>query len=302
MSIVRKQDIEEEKKNKRIALISSVAFHGALLLAFLFVIAWRAPDPPLPEYGIELNFGLDKQGSGQIQPDRPVGSTEQPAETKQEVKNDVPEDSPEPTATEAKPQEAKPVEQPVTTKQESPVVVKEPKKEEVKKVETPKEKVQEKPVETKEPVKSDPNAVYNPNKSQSTADKSQSKTGTSGSQGDDVNKTGDKGDPKGSLDAKALYGKQGGGDGGSSFNLDGWNWDYIPKPNVPDNETGGRIVFKIIVDSNGEVRSIEKIESSVSVATEKACREAVEKLTFTKTGLNVPSMSTGTITFVVRSH
>ena len=54
---------QKEKKNKRIALFTSLGIHAAILLLFFFLVAWRAPNPPLPEYGIELNFGLDDQGS-----------------------------------------------------------------------------------------------------------------------------------------------------------------------------------------------------------------------------------------------
>jgi protein TonB len=291
---------QQEKKNNRIAFATSAAIHVLLFVAFLFAVAWRAPDPPLPEVGIELNFGTDDQGSGDVQPETPVGKPEA-TEEQQQVKNDQPAEDDQPVSAEPKPQESKPVEQPVVSKQESPVTVKEPKKEESKPVETQKEKTPEKPVETKEPVKKDPNAEYKPTTSKTTADNNQAKSGTTGSQGDDANKAGDKGDPKGSLDANALYGKPGGGDGGSSLNLAGWEWDEVPKPDVPNNESG-RIVFEIKVDQNGEIVSIVTKERSVSLEAEKICRKEIEQLTFTKTGANVPNISTGTITFVVRSH
>jgi protein TonB len=50
---------QQEKKNKTIAMITSVGIHGLLLLAFMLMMAWRAPNPPLPEYGIELNPARD---------------------------------------------------------------------------------------------------------------------------------------------------------------------------------------------------------------------------------------------------
>jgi outer membrane biosynthesis protein TonB len=253
----------------------------------MFAVAWRAPDPPLPQVGIELNFGLDQQGSGDVQPETPVGE-EPKEEITEESQQELPEDEVKPA--EPTPQESKPVEQTAVTKQESPLVVKEEKKEE----EKPKEKVQEKVVE-KTPVKEEVKAAYKP-----TAEKTETKTGQPGSQGDDANKTGDKGNPEGTLDAKALYGKAGGGAGGSSLDLAGWQWDEIPKPNVPNNESG-RVVFEIKVDGDGEIISIKTIERSVSLEAENICRKEIEKLTFSKTGVNVPSLSTGKITFVVRS-
>ena len=74
-----------EKRNNRIGWITSVGIHAAVFLLLFFMVAWRAPNPPLPEYGIELNFGLDDQGSGDLQPQTPVGNNaegeEKPVET-----------------------------------------------------------------------------------------------------------------------------------------------------------------------------------------------------------------------------
>ena len=56
----------------------------------------------------------------------------------------------------------------------------------------------------------DPKALFDPD-AKKTAD---TKNGKSGSQGDDENKAGDKGNPEGKIDAQALYGTPGGGGGG----------------------------------------------------------------------------------------
>jgi len=63
---------QQEKKNKKIALLSTAGIQGLMLLMMFLVIAWRAPFPPMPEYGVELNFGLDTEGSGDVQPEVPV--------------------------------------------------------------------------------------------------------------------------------------------------------------------------------------------------------------------------------------
>ena len=246
---------------------------------------------------------------GDVQPETPVGNKGQQEEEPEESKPKVQEETPKVEEKETKPVESKPVEQQIVSKVESPVVVKEKKEDEVKPVEKPAEKPVEKKVEPKvekkpveEKPKVDPEAVYKPKAAQSTSDSktTDTKAGTPGNHGDDPGKTGDKGNPEGSLDAKALYGKPGGGAGGSSLELSGWNWDEIPKPNVPNNITG-RIVFEIQVDSEGELRGINIIENSLNPEATKACREAVEKLTFSKTGTNVPDISKGKITFVVRA-
>ena len=91
--------MSEEKKNQRTALIVSSVFHVGLLILFFFLIAWKRPDPPLPEYGIELNFGLDDTGSGE---------TSQPEPTKvieEEPIEEVPEEQPVEQVTETPPVE-----------------------------------------------------------------------------------------------------------------------------------------------------------------------------------------------------
>jgi outer membrane biosynthesis protein TonB len=294
-----------EKKNKRTALIYTTVIQVVFVIALFFIVAWRAPDPPLPEYGIVLNFGTDDQGSGDVQPETPVGNegTEE-EEPEVESKPKIQEETPKVVEEETKPVESKPVEPQVVSKVESPVVVKEKKEEEVKPVEKPQEKkvepkVEEKPVEKP---KVNPEAVYKPNAQQSTSESksTDAKAGAPGNHGDDPGKTGDKGNPEGSLEAEALYGKPGGGAGGSSLELSGWVWDEKPSPNVPNNESG-RLVFEIKVDSNGDIVSIKTLERSVSTSAEQICRRAVEKLTFSKTGANVPEISTGKITFLVRA-
>lgn len=277
---------ERERKNKRTAMLTTAGINVVVLLLLLFIVAWREPNPPHPETGIELNFGMDMQGSGAVQPEQPVRSSEVPKE--EEVSEPAQEETQE--ASEAQ-DEVKPVEQAVTA-QESPVEVKE---EKAKPVEKPAEKKEEKKQQTETPVKKepvpDPNALFNPNKTKGTD-----------SHGDDKDKAGDKGNPQGQIDKNALYGNAGGGGGGSSLSLDGWQWDSRPSPAVPDHEMGGIVRFEIKVDDNGDIISIRTVERSVSPETEKICRREVEKLTFSKTGVNVPPVTTGTITFVVRSR
>jgi outer membrane biosynthesis protein TonB len=302
---------KQERKNSWVAFLSSVGIHGTLLLLMFFIVAWRPMNPPPGEFGVELNFGTDDEGSGDVQPLTPVGSG---GTQEEEPQVSEPQATPPPT------QQTPPVEEKMLTTEEedAPEIVKkeekkEPvkeKKEEVKQVEPPKEKVVEKPKEEKkeEPVKpkEDPKAVYNPNASKTTSSNktSEGKAGQPGNHGDDEGKTGDKGNPQGSLDAKALYGTPGGGGGngtGSSLALAGWEWDEIPRPQVPNNESG-RIVFEIVVNSDGELEKINLIENTLSPEAAKACRQTVERLTFTKTGgTNVPPLSKGKITFVVRS-
>lgn len=299
---------QQVKHNERLALLTSVGIHAAAFLLMFFIVVWRPMNPPPGEYGVELNFGLDNEGYGDVQPESPVGSggTQEEEPQKSEPQSTPPQQTPPPAEDEKM----------LTTDEEDAPVIEEKKKEE-KKVEVKKEepkteptKVIEKPKETpkkqeEQPKKEEPKAVYNPNaqKTESSNKTSEGKAGKPGNHGDDKGKVGDKGNPAGTLDSKALYGKPGGGGGngtGSSLSLDGWEWDEVPSPQVPNNENG-QIVFAIVVNSDGELEKITIIENTLSAEAAQACRRTVERLTFTRTGTNVPTLSTGKITFRVRS-
>ncbi len=286
-------DNTNKSKKDIIAIATSLGFHLVLLLLFLFLVSWKAPNPPLSALGgIELNFGLDDVGSGDIQPVDPVGSNQQDIQPTQEKIEDVP--TPDKTATDAKPVET------LTSTDDSPVELpekKEPKKEQPKKIE-------EKATEVAKPVNEKP-VVDNTKPVESV-----SKKGTAGNQGDDKGKVGDKGSQTGSLDANALYGKQGtGGQGGSgigggfALQMVGWTWDEQPKaPQLPDNENG-RVVFEIEVDGEGEITSIKTIERSLSPEAEKICKQEVLRRSLIKTSQGTaPERSKGRVAFVLKTQ
>jgi periplasmic protein TonB len=304
---------QQEKQKRMKAALTTIAVNALILLIMIFAAAWNTSGSGPGDYpGIEVNLGYDDQGSGDIEPRTPIGT--------EEAKDD--ENPPAQPVDEEVKQEAAPVQEetkttgivePTTlTDPNSDVEIKEEKKE--KPVEKPVEKkpevIPDKPVEKpaekkpEEKPKVDAKAVYQ-NKSGSTtatAGNGDGKQGTPGNQGDDVGKEGNKGVPGGTEGAAVYKGKPGGGDGGTGLDLYGWEWDNIPKPNIPDNETG-RIVFEIEVDENGELIRYRKESGTVSAAAERACVAAIQKLTFTKkSGAKVPEMSKGRITFVIRAQ
>ena len=303
---------EKEKKIK--AGLTTAGINGLILLIMIFAAAWQSPGTGPGDYpGIEVNLGYDNQGTGHIEPATPIGKAEAtgdenpPAEPQQEVE-------PEPAAPQPVVEDIKtttPIAEKTFTDPNSDVEIKEDAKE--KPVEKPVEKKPvvvpdkpvDKPVEKKpeEKPKVDTRAVYQ-GKSGSTATtgNGDGKQGTSGNEGDDLGKEGNKGVPGGTEGAAVYKGRPGGGDGGTGLDLYGWDWDYIPRPNVPDNQTG-RIVFQIEVDGNGELVRYRKESGTVSASAERACIEAIQKLTFTKkSGAKVPEISKGRITFVIRAQ
>jgi outer membrane biosynthesis protein TonB len=286
---------QQEKNNRRIALVTSIGVHGLLLLFFMLIMAWRAPNPPLPEYGIELNFGLDQQGGGDIQPETSPGDQQSDEQTQQEEEQSPPVEKE--VKEEAVKQEV--VEQ-IVSKEESPVVVKEEKKE------TPKEVVKEKPVENKvketpkEPVKKEEVKEVKPSETGKEVKKGDQTT----SQGDDAGKVGDKGSPEGKLDANALYGKQGGGGGGNGFglNMGGWTWAENPKiPNLPDNQDG-MIEFEIECDENGDITRIETITRGLSPQAEQLLKDEIRRNSLVRTaGGKAPERSKGKVVFILKT-
>ena len=94
------------------------------------------------------------------------------------------------------------------------------------------------------------------------------KNGVGGNNNGDgkAGEVGDKGDPKGTLDGKSIYGKPGtgGGNSGAMVSISGWKNKgplNIPKDN--SSETG-KIKFKVIVDDFGDIVKIDVVETSVS--------------------------------------
>ncbi|MGB3781129.1 MAG: hypothetical protein WA960_22380 [Tunicatimonas sp.] len=284
----------EEKKNRRIALAVATGFQALLLLLFFFLVAWRRPDPPLPEYGIELDFGLDQQGSGQTTVPEPTPVVEEVVEEEATPEPEVEETPETPVAepeveevTEAEvtePEPEEPIEEVVTETQveESPVVVEEVKESVKEVVAKPEPKPEPVPVPKQE-------SLY-PGKAAKPAN-----------QGDDVKEIGDKGKETGKIDERAIYGAKGSADG-ASLQMAGWNWDNIPRPNDSSNENG-RIVFEITIDDQGEIIGVKTIEKTVSPTVERQYRLAVEQLTFSTTNDNVrpAPTSTGRITFIIRA-
>ncbi len=289
---------EDERKNRQIGWSISIGLHALLILLFFLMLAWREPDPPLPEYGIELNFGIDASGAGAIQPTQPTSIPEETVEQETEPQEIEPqEETSPPKVEEQEVIEDENVEPPVETQvQESPDVVQpavtkpEVKEQVVKEV---KEVVQEQQVTR--------NSEISQNKETTGTTKEVLDDRISTSQGDDANIEGDKGDEKGTIDSRALYGSQGGG-GGPLLELSGWIWDFQPNPRDTSNENG-KIVFEIKIDDRGEIISVRTLEKTVSPEIERIYKQEVESLTFSPISSNTrpAPVSTGKITFIIRS-
>lgn len=302
----------EEKKSKRQALVITLAVQIVLALLVIFIVAWRAPDPPIPEFGIELNFGTVDAGQGDVQPENTEdvinnedtsvedAPTEQSDATEQQTSDEVQE----PVEATEETSEPEPVETPdatpvVDNTNESPDVVPEEKPKQ-----TDTEKQQEvkevKPSsETKKPEEEQPvrNTEKDSEKPANSVNNSEEKNDSPGN--GDKNKPGDQGSDEGKIEEKALYGNQGSNDG-SMLELAGWKWDDQPNP-IDNSQETGKIVFEITVDQDGYITGIKTLEKTVSPTVVQAYRKAVEELTFSKKSDYKPApYSTGRITFTIK--
>lgn len=290
--------LEEENYRKQ-GLVATVVFHG-LLLGLFFLVVLREPNPPLSGGdGIVLNYGLDAEGYGDVQTTAPANESKntrdsRPASAARPEKAAPAEVKPEPVKEAVE-------EKLLTTDEESPV--------NVKVIEKPQLVVEEAPKEAVKVIEK-PKALY-PGKAKNENGTGNGTAGTSNeatgnNNGDRPGKVGDQGDPNGSLNAKALYGKPGTGTGGSgagSLDMPGWGYDREPRPNDTSSETG-ELVFRITISEDGEVESVVKVSGNVSPALEKLYRDEVYRTTFSRTSPKtaVSAGATGTIRFIIRSN
>jgi outer membrane biosynthesis protein TonB len=296
---------DKEKKDRRISLLVSLGTHAALVLLFLFVLAWKQPFPPKPEYGIELNIGFDDMGTGMDQPTMVESPSEVP-EPEEPVLEALEEVEPAQTPNEEAVQEEVVPEEPEVlqdSRQEDSPVYTEPEPEPEPEPSTPPSAVEQR-VESASAVEE---AVEEPAPKPTQTPPPQPKVNEralypGAGQGPDADQRGDAGKEEGTVDARAIYGKSGGGQNGPSLDLAGWMWNFAPNPDDTSNENG-IIVFEIKVDERGDVVGVRTLEKTVSSTVELIYRKEVERLTFSPTpGSSRPApVTTGRITFIIRS-
>jgi hypothetical protein len=248
--------------------------------------------------GVELNYGLDEAGSGDIQSMAPANDSPNREDSRPPAQ--APDPQPQPVA--ATPPEPTPptVEKVITSDvEESPVAVPPvtkaaPPKEEVKEVPKPPRKVA---------VTFTPKAANADGGGNGVNGSSNAPTGNNN--GDRPGSVGDQGDPRGTLDGKSLYGNpgQGGaglGGSGGGLEMSGWAFESTPKVEAVD-ENSGMIRFKIRISEDGEVQGVIKVSGNVSAAQEKLCRDALNNASFRRTNSGTgPATGFYTFRFTVR--
>lgn len=288
----------KENDYRNYGLIGTVAFHGGLLALFLTMV-FKGPNPPLEGGGdgIVLNYGvIGEEGFGDVQTTAQANDSQNKEDSRPAAAAPEEVKQPEQSMVAQKAVEATP-DRVITGNEETGYSVKE--------AEKPK-KIEEAQKEVKAIEK--PKSLY-PGKSnvQSGANGTagSSNTATGNNNGDRPGKVGDQGNPEGTLDSKALYGKAGTGTGvgNGSLHMPGWAFDRPPRPNDDSNESG-RIVFDIKVDKEGTIYYCAVRETNVSAQLTKLYKDAVLKTSLSPTNASgeADAGASGTVTFIIKAR
>ncbi|RSK49843.1 hypothetical protein [Hymenobacter rigui] len=273
-------DYREE--HRREALIGTVAVHAALAALFIFTV-FKGPDPPLETLGgdgVELNYGVDEVGSGDIQSQAPANESQ----NREDSRPPAAQPDPTPPQPAAQPEPTPPSEERVVTSEaeESPVTVPPVEKpapaKEVVKAEPPKPKV-------------DQRAVFTPRANRAEGGgngvNGTSNAPTGNNNGDNPGTVGDKGDPRGTYAGTAYSGEPGSGGRGTSPGSGGLEmsgWAAVNRPNVAGvDNSPGFVKYKIKINADGEIEAVTKVSGNVSPAQDRLCRDALEKVEFRRT-------------------
>ncbi|HEX8424959.1 hypothetical protein [Hymenobacter sp.] len=281
--------MEYREEHRKEAIIGTVLLH-ALLAAVFFFTVFKGPDPPLDALGgdgVELNYGIDEAGSGDVQSMAIANNSRNREDSRPPASNPDPKPTPpQPTTPASPPAPQQAAQERIITSdaEESPVTappVTKPAPVKVERTEpTPaKEEVREapKPVER-------PRTLYTPKGSANGGGNGMNGTSnapTGNNNGDRPGSVGDQGDPNGSLDAKALYGQPGRGGSGSSpgsggLEMSGWTLVTRERPPMVSNESG-YVRFKIQIDENGDIVSVDKVGGNVPPNQVQVCRDFLLK-------------------------
>lgn len=283
-------DIESDKYQAKAAGISVVLYSLILLSLYLIKIAYEPLEEPIA-MGVDLNYGVDLVGSGDIQTTNKANPSKnnydvKPAENKVITPTKVVATKPVAPAVKTPPSPSKIL----TADEDSKVTIKKPSETtkpsakpslETSKTTTTKTATNSTPPQPQRTV--DNGSLFK--KPSSGTSGSNGTTGTSSGVGGNNNgdgkpgEVGDKGDPRGTLDGKSLYGNpgKGGGSSGASVSISGWKNKgplNIPKDN--SSETG-RIRFKVVIDETGEVIAISVQESSLSPSITNYYKEQIKR-------------------------
>lgn len=294
-------DYPEEHRREALGITAAVV----LLLALLcFLLKFNGPNPPLDALGgdgVELNYGLDAAGGGDVQTMAAANAAPNRADSRPAAAQPTPTPQPTPPQrVETAPAQPETQQKVITSEAEDASVTAPPAAKPAPKAAEP---VRETPTPPKP--REQPRTLYTPKGSAADGNgvSGTSSAPTGNSNGDRPGTVGDQGDRNGSLDAKALYGQPGSGGsgarpgsgGGGGLEMSGWRFDNAPVVEALDDNPGV-VRFRIKISDDGEVESVSKVSGNVSPAQEKLCRDKLLDANFIKTNAGAGG-ATGFYTF-----
>lgn len=314
LPIMTRTAYENEPEARMLAATGAFVITALVLIVLFFITLSHSISQPPPIQFVEVNFGTDNVGSGNVQ------TYNKPSDSKRAVDVKKAEDKPNPKVTTTNRLErTPPTPVPKIEEAKTAKVVRE-KPDIVSKVESPvssperpepKKTTAAAPTPTPvppraEPVKKvesvDPNALYKRSSGGGGSNGTVGReSGTGGNNnGDDRAGVGDKGNPNGKIDAKGLYGTPGGTGSGVAFDVSGWSMSGRPNVNDDSDETG-KIVFQLKVDQSGDIISVRTVQTTVSPTVVDLYKKAVQRLRLVPKSSVTPPVSMGTITFIIKS-
>jgi len=290
-------------KDKRRGIIGTIIVHILVILS-LFLIALRTPLPLPGEEGVEVNFGYDETGYGQVQSETPPPQ----AKPTPPPKTVQPQPKPQPVEDKEELIEQNIEEVPVIEEkvEEKPEEVKEEPKEEPEEKTEPEEEVKEEPEETPvdstyitEEVVEEPEPVPDPEPvvNQRALFKGSANNNTQGTNQGIAGGVGDQGKPQGFKDSDKYDGRGGKGNG-TSFYLGGRGSLYLEEPSTNFKEQG-TVKVDIWVDRNGVVQKAQVKAKGTDILDQNLRRLAVEAAKNSKfeSDPKADNLQRGTITY-----
>jgi len=270
-------------KDKRRGIIGTIIVH-VLVIISLFLIALRTPLPLPGEEGVEINFGYDETGFGNVQSETPPPIANP---TPPKVVQPQPQPEPEPIEQEEEIieqniEDAPVIEEIVKEKPEEPKEVeKEPEKKPEEKPEPIKEQeeeITEEPIDStfvsEEIVEQVPEAEPEPVVNKRALFKGNANSSTQGTNQGIAGGIGDQGKPEGYKDSDKYDGRGGKGNG-TSFYLGGRGSLYLDQPSTNFKEQG-TVKVDIWVDRNGTVKKAQVRAKGTDILDQNLRKVAVD--------------------------
>ncbi len=286
------RELRKFPSEKGKGLAGSIIIHLILLLLLVFV-SFSIPPPPVYEEGIEVNFGTDETGLGEIEPSPVAEQTEAtpPPPSNEEIQA---EEEPLLTQNDEEAPEVKKVDPDASKKKKELEEAERIKREalEAERKIKEQEEVERKRIEAEQIRQAD---IMNRTKNALAGSKN---TGSNSTSEGVAGGPGNQGVVTGSVDSKVRGDGGGTGNSGISYDLQGRGFQKLPTPKY-DYQGEGRVVVEVSVDREGRViQAIPGFKGSTTLEEYllRVAKEAALEARF-EAKPSAPAVQKGSITY-----